>query len=261
MAYTPLKNYFGIELLNDLSYKILRIQKNFDSNSFIEETSPLLEHLELKDRTYTIADGIEKYLPGGYEKQIAVLVKILGPENPDSYGTFMKFFWTWVIGAFIERHGLAHGELSIRAIKELTKRGTGEFAIRPLIRNNPQALLKVMHLWSLDENFHVRRLSSEGLRPNLPWAKKMTLFIDNPDPVFSIINNLKNDSQKYVQTSVANLVNDYLKVNNSYAMHIIRSWSKSPQIHTKWIIKHAIRNYRKKKEPWALKMTEKMNEK
>ena len=103
-----------------------------------------------------------------------------------------------------------------------TKRGTEEFAIRPFIHQNPKKLLKVMNEWSLDKNFHVRRLSSEGLRPKLPWAPKLTLFNDDPSPVFSILENLKNDPEKYVQTSVANHVNDYLKVNYDFAFDVIQ---------------------------------------
>lgn len=115
-----------------------------------------------------------------------------------------------------------------------------------------------MNEWSLDKNFHVRRLSSEGLRPKLPWAPKLTLFNDDPSPVFSILENLKNDPEKYVQTSVANHVNDYLKVNYDFAFDVIQKWSKKPSDNAKWIIKHAIRNYRKKEIAWAIELTEKM---
>ena len=259
MAYTPLKNYFDARLLDQLSDKIATLGVSFDHKKFKKETTLSLDSLELKDRTYLIADQLQKYLPGSYSDQIEVLINILGPPNPESYGTFMKYFWTWTISAFIERHGLNDEKLSLKAIKEVTKRGTGEFAIRPFLRKNPAGILKVMNKWSLDKNFHVRRLSSEGLRPNLPWATKLTIFIEEPEPVFSILENLKNDPEKYVQTSVANMINDYFKVNFEAASDIITKWSANPEEHTKWIIKHAIRNYRKKNEEWALELTEKMN--
>ncbi|MDG2449325.1 MAG: 3-methyladenine DNA glycosylase, partial [Saprospiraceae bacterium] len=107
--------------------------------------------------------------------------------------------------------------------------------------------------------FHVRRLASEGLRPNLPWASKLKLFIDDPSPIFKILENLKDDPEKYVQTSVANHINDYFKVNNEAAVALIEKWSVKPQKDTRWIVKHAIRNYRKKGETWAIELTEKMN--
>ena len=56
-----------------------------------------------------------------------------------------------------------------------------------------------MKQWSTDDNFHVRRLSCEGVRPKLPWAKKLDVFVENPKPILPILNKLKDDKSKYVQ--------------------------------------------------------------
>lgn len=260
MAFTPLKFKFDKELLDFYIERFNEVGIALNAKSFKKDTLSLLEPLELKDRVNVIADQFKVFLSGEYEEQLGNLVKILGPENEGAYGTFNDFFWTWPLGAFIERHGLEAEKVSLEAIKQITKRGTGEFAIRPFIKQNPDHLLSVMHEWSLDDNFHVRRLSSEGLRPKLPWASKMDIFVDDPQPVYRIITNLKNDPAKYVQTSVANMINDYFKVNNQSAMKLIDKWSTNPADNTKWIIKHAIRNYRKKGEEWALDLTDKMNQ-
>ena len=259
MAYKKLKYYFDKDLLEMLATKITSVNDEFDSSSFIDDTIVKLEPLELKDRIRTISAALHTFLPDTYPNQLDVLISILGPENKGEYGTFNDYFWTWPIATFIETYGLEYEEESIQAIEEVTKRGTGEFAIRPFIRQNPQRLLKVMHCWSKDDNYHLRRLSSEGLRPLLPWSQKLKLFIEDPTPVRPILENLKNDPSKYVQTSVANHINDYLKVNHDYGMMIIRDWSKKPGFQTRWIIKHAIRNYRKKEEAWALEVTNRMN--
>ncbi|MEE9373013.1 MAG: DNA alkylation repair protein [Saprospiraceae bacterium] len=260
MAFTPLKFKFDKDLLELLADKILETSTPFDKIKFQKNTQKLLSPFELKDRVNIIADELNNYLSGNYTKKLSLLIHILGPENKGAYGTFNDFFWTWPIGAFIERHGLDHEDLSITAIKELTKRGTGEFAIRPFIRQNRKKLIQIMTDWSLDENFHVRRLASEGLRPKLPWSSKMVLFIETPKQVFAILENLKNDPERYVQTSVANHINDYFKVNYKEAIALINDWSKHPEIHTRWIIKHAIRNYRKKGVTWALDLTATMND-
>ena len=261
MAYTPLKFKFDKDLLILFSNKFAETSYPFDAKRFQETTLPLLDKLELKDRVNAIADQLNIFLEGDYAQKLEALESILGPENEGSYGTFNDFFWTWPIGAFIERYGLEHEQTSIDAIKELTKRGTGEFAIRPFIRQNPEHLIRAMTQWSLDSNFHVRRLSSEGLRPNLPWSSKLKLFIEDPSLVFNILENLKEDPERYVQTSVANHINDYFKVNYHEADALISNWAQNPKSNTRWIIKHAIRNYRKKKEAWALELTVKMNEK
>ena len=260
MAYKKLKYYFDKELLIMLADKIESVADNFDSNSFINNTVVKLEPLELKDRIRTIATSLHDFLPDGYPNQLKLLISILGPENKGAYGTFNDYFWTWPIATFIELYGLEHEEESMSGIEYVTKRGTGEFAIRPFLRQNPSKLLQVMHTWSQDQNHHVRRLSSEGLRPLLPWSQKLKLFIENPNPVRPIIENLKNDPSKYVQTSVANHINDYLKVNHGFGIGLIKDWSQNPKTNTRWIIKHAIRNYRKKQEPWALELTARMNQ-
>lgn len=75
--------------------------------------------------------------------------------------------------------------------------------------------------WSRSPNLHARRLSSEGLRPRLPWAKKLDIFIYEPLPILPILNNLKDDKSRYVQKSVANCLNDILKDNLKIGMTIL----------------------------------------
>jgi 3-methyladenine DNA glycosylase AlkC len=64
-------------------------------------------------------------------------------------------------------------KISLNFIKELTKRFTGEYAIRPLLATKPKETIKTTVKWSKDENVHVRRLASEGVRISLPWSKKI----------------------------------------------------------------------------------------
>jgi len=259
MAFTPLKYKFDKELLQFLSGRLIETGVEFNATSFQKTTQPLLDPLELKDRNNVIADQLNTFLPGDYPQKLQHLIGILGPENEGSYGTFNDFFWTWPIGSFIGKYGLSYEKESLSGMRELTKRGTAEFAIRPFIEQNPQHLIEVMTQWSKDENFHIRRLSSEGIRPNLPWASKLKLFIEEPGPIFQILENLKEDNNRYVQTSVANNINDYFKVNEDQAMNLITEWSKDPTDSTKWIIKHAIRNYRKKGIEWAVNLTNVIN--
>ena len=70
-----------------------------------------------------------------------------------------------------------------------------------------------MTQWARSSNFHLRRLASEGLRPKLPWASKLELFISYPRPVFAVLEVLKEDEVRFVQRSVANNAAGYLKIN------------------------------------------------
>jgi len=141
----------------------------------------------------------------------------------------------------------------MKAIEAITKRNTGEYAIRPFIEKHEKRTMSQMLDWTKNSNSHVRRLSSEGARPRLPWAKKLDVFIENPQPLFLILNNLKDDPSKYVQKSVANCLNDIIKDNKDLALEFIEKWKtyeSSPQ--RNWIIKHALRNLVKQKDERAL---------
>ena len=108
--------------------------------------------------------------------------------------------------------------------------------------------------WSQDTSVHVRRLSSEGMRPRLPWAKKIDQFIIDPKPILPILENLKQDNSLFVKKSVANNLNDILKDNYSIRIDLLKKWSESKSKNTKWIIKHALRNEIKKNNPEALRL-------
>ena len=234
--------YFGVNLAQLLSGKISATVKDFPTENFIETVHQSYLDKTLTQRVELIADALHACLPAGdYPKAIEILVSIMGDENPKETGMFTDFYWLMPVGKYIEKYGLAHFDISMRAIEELTKRNTGEYAIRPYIRKYPAEALRQMKIWAQSENFHLRRLAAEGLRPRLPWAEKLELFIDNPQPVFEILTVLKTEQVKFVMKSVANNLADYLKVNPQAALDIIKDWEKSDNRHTQWIVKHATR--------------------
>ena len=108
--------------------------------------------------------------------------------------------------------------------------------------------------WSKDPSFHIRRLASEGVRPRLPWSKRLDRFITKPRLILPLLENLKEDPSKFVQKSVANCLNDMLKDNHDIAMETLTTWSKSDHPSTRWIVKHALRNKRKKGDHVALSL-------
>ncbi len=226
----------------------------FDDKSFLKETKKELPQLELVARTIAIANYLIKYLPQDYNKALSILTKILGPENEKETGMFTTGYWLWPIGKFIELYGTDYFDESMNAIYELTKRHTGEYAVRPFINKYPEKSIKVIKKWTTDKNFHVRRLASEGLRPRLPWSQKLTLFIDNPSPVFEILELLKDDKIKFVQKSVANNINDYLKDNSEKTYGLLEKWINNATPQRRWIIKHALRNEIRKNSERASKI-------
>ena len=232
---------FGENLAILLADKISSIYINFNGKKFCKEIKRSVINKSYTQRIAIIADSLQRYLPKEYTKALNILMRILGPENPKETGMFTDFYWLMPVGKFVEKYGLDNHVESIKAIAEITKRNTGEYAIRPFATKYPEETLRVCTTWAKSKNFHLRRLASEGLRPKLPWAPKLSVWNDNPKPVFEILEILKEDEVKFVKKSVANHLRDWLKVNHKEAKKIVLRWSKSKNEHTKWILKHAQR--------------------
>jgi len=234
--------WFGENLAILISDKIKPIYKDFDSQIYINTIQKDCQNLSYTKRIELHADSLRKFLPQDYPKAIGILTQILGQENPNETGMFTNYYWIMPIGKFVEKYGLEDFDISIKAIEEITKRNTGEYAIRPFIRKYPEKTLKILQQWSKSKNFHLRRLSAEGSRPKLPWSTKLDTFIENPQPIFKVLENLMQDEVKFVQKSVANNIADYLKVNKPAANNFINKFKDSNNKNTVWILKHAQRN-------------------
>jgi len=232
---------FGEELAILLSEKIISVHASFPKKEFCKSVRIEVVGKNYTERVGIIADNLKRYLPAQYPEALTILLQILGPENKEETGMFTNFYWLMPVGKFVEKYGLNHFALSIKAIEEITKRNTGEYAIRPYARTYPEKTLAVCTKWAKSKNFHLRRLASEGLRPKLPWASKLDEWKDNPKPIFEILELLKEDKIKFVKKSVANHLRDWMKVNPTEAVKVIARWSKSKNEDTKWILKHAQR--------------------
>ena len=259
MAYKQLKLWFDKDLAKLLGQKIVSIKPDFNIKKFIKQIDLAVQDLELKDRVEVISDEIHARLGEDYTTNIQLLMQILGPENKEETGMFKNFYWVMPIAKYIEKYGLNDFKISMNAIEEVTKRNTGEYCIRPFIEKYPKKTLKVMTKWSKSKNIHLRRLSSEGGRPRLPWANKLQLFIDDPSPLFPILNQLKDDPSKYVQKSVANCLNDIVKDQPEIAKSLIEDWKDGGGKERKWIIKHSLRNLIKRDDKWALDIIKQIN--
>ncbi len=193
MAYKKLKYWFDQELAEMLSDKLAVLKPNFPKDVFVKSVVSKIDDLELKDRVELIADEMHAHLSGTIPENINLLVGILGSENEEETGMFTNYYWIMPIAKYVEKYGIGHFEFSMNAIAEITKRNTGEYAIRPYLVHHTKKTLSVLNGWSQHENKHLRRLSSEGIRPRLPWAKKLDLFIENPKPIIPILENLKDE--------------------------------------------------------------------
>lgn len=138
-------------------------------------------------------------------------------------------------------------------MEEFTKSSSSEFVIRHFINNYPNTMNKMLE-WSKSSNYHVRRLSSEGCRPRLPWAIGLPIFQRDPSLIIPILDNLKLDSEMYVRKSVANNINDISKDNPDIVIDLCKKWLKEYENNENlwWIVKHGLRTLLKQGNKEAL---------
>lgn len=241
------KDHYNDQYVLDISEKLSQADSAFDTGNFSQMLIGNLEDKELFDRFDFIVDALEENLSGNYPETIQTFYKILGPELEQSTGMFSFGWWLWPIGRYVERHGNEDWKLSLAFLKELTKRFTGEYAIRPLLKEQPKEVMDELIEWTKDENVHVRRLASEGVRIRLPWSEKLYTAINEFDRYTKIMTNLKDDPEKFVQKSVGNNLNDLYKDDPEKAEYLINEWRKTPTSKAQeWIIKHGQRTINKK---------------
>lgn len=237
------KDHYNDAYIGELAEKIAAVSPNFDALGFTESVQGRLEDKELFARFDFIVDAMEKYMSPDYAENIQVFYQLLGPELEKAEGMFSFGWWLWPIGRYVERHGNEDWQLSLAFLKELTKRFTGEYAIRPLLKEHPQEVMDELIQWTLDENVHVRRLACEGVRLRLPWSEKLFVALDEPERYCEILTNLKDDPAKFVQKSVGNNLNDLYKDAPDKAEALIAQWRQTPSTKAQeWIIKHGTRN-------------------
>lgn len=240
-----LRDYYDLEYANMIGERFKAVYPLFNQSAFLQTVLEAYDDdMTFLNRQGYFATAFQKHLTGDYQQDIDIFMRLLGPELKTTEGMFTIGWWLWPVAKYVELFGVEYFDVSIGFIKELTKRHTGEFAIRPFLEKYPKETLTVCLKWSQDENVHVRRLSSEAIRIALPWAKKSLRFIEEFETCRQILNNLKADPYKFVQKSVANNLNDLFKVDTNKAQIIINEWKKQAAIskETEWIIKHAARN-------------------
>ncbi len=238
-----LKEIFNRDRLNHFARETAAIHPAFDGERFLQLASEGLNDLSIMQRLRQIAVSFHATLPGPYERNIEILWK-LAPRINHGFASI-------TLPEYVALYGQDHFDLSMKALAFFTRFGSSEFAIRHFLLKDMPRTLAVMQSWSIDENEHVRRLSSEGCRPRLPWSFQLKQLITDPSPVAPILENLKSDPSLYVRKSVANHLNDITKDHPDLVLAKLSHWDQS-DARTSWITKQALRTLVKKGDTRAL---------
>lgn len=253
MAET-LKSRFGAEVPRRIAAMIVAVHPDFPARRFVADALRGYEPLELLARGAAIAAALRRHLPAPYPEALRILVASFGPPLAATGGHGMAPFLYLPHGIFIAEHGLDHPEASLAAQRELTRRFTAEFAIRPFLRRHPDLTLATLRRWTGDPDPHVRRLVSEGTRPRLPWASRLPQFQRDPAPVLALLERLRDDPEPYVRRSVANNLNDIGKDHPGLLVDVARDWMRDAGPERSRLVRHALRSLVKAGDPGALEV-------
>lgn len=235
--------FFSDQFIMELGKAIMRVYPHFDQQKFNRLIYTDEWNSEgLKAKMHHTTDSLVATLPEDYPEALKILTEIA----PD-----FKGFNVMIFPDYVEKCGLENWELSLPALAFFTRLCSSEFAIRPFLAKDPERALAYMNKWADDQDFHLRRLASEGCRPRLPWAMSLPGFKKDPTPIIPILEKLKDDPEEYVRKSVANNLNDISKDHPDVVLDICEKWYGQSK-NTDWIVKRACRTLLKEGNQRAL---------
>jgi 3-methyladenine DNA glycosylase AlkC len=239
----PLKNMYNPRFFEGFTTIVKEVLPEFQKQEFIKQVFDTeWEAKELKQRVRTIATALKNYWPGSYKEQLTAIIRMI--ELCGAKGIRSSFEYIF-FADFVEQYGLDDADTSLKAMERITQFISCEFAIRPFLLKYPDKVMKQMLQWSKHSHPHVRRFSSEGCRPRLPWAMAIPQLKKDPSPILPILENLKNDESLFVRKSVANNLNDIAKDHPELVVQLVKKW-KGTSKETDWIIRHGCRTLLKK---------------
>lgn len=245
-----MKHGLDQEAVEKICHHLLAAGADFSADQFKKDIHSSLAQLELKDRVHHIIAIMGKHLPQSFPQAAKILGNIRNhwqDEIPRDNKPTM--YAAWPIIDYVAEYGINHPEIALPLLRYLTPLFTAEFAIRPFLNLHPDQAYNSMLLWCLDTDHHVRRLASEGIRPRLPWGKQLPQYIQDPTPVVSLLENLKDDPSDYVRRSVANNLNDISKDHPEVVIDTCQQWLEDSVSERQWIIRHATRTLVKAGNP------------
>ena len=235
---------FNPEKVAYLAQQISGAYPEFAEDAFCAAVVSKFPELELKARITHMSEQLKAFLPEDYLTALDILVRALPPQldptrTDDDFGDFIHA----PMAEYVAMYGCSAEFLtdSLHALHEMTRRFSVEGPIRFFINDFPDETMAFLMTCTTDDNYHVRRLASEGTRAKLPWAQKLIIDYARPLP---ILDALYTDNTRYVTRSVANHLNDIAKLDPDLVISTLARWKQSGKQAEKemdFIAKHGLR--------------------
>lgn len=237
----PLKNSFGATVPRTLAGFLAHAHPDFDAEGFVAAALDGYDELELMPRAWQVARALRPFLPPADDEAVRRVTRAVEPELSRPRRRGMEGFVYLPLTLFVGEYGLPAFEASMQAQHVLTRLFTAEFGIRPFLVHEPDATLARLGEWAADPDPHVRRLVSEGTRPRLPWAGRLSRFVEDPSPVLELLDRLRDDPDPDVRRSVANNLNDISRDHPQRVLQVSRSWIEGAGPERRALVRHALR--------------------
>lgn len=253
---TLLKNRIGPSTVAQLIAFSHSMGIQFSEQKFRVRALKELDNLELKDRVRHLATCLTE----AWDLPFTTLAPLLTQAIQQSD---LSGFSLWPIAELVSTVGTAAPKHAFPVLTEITRKFTSEFAIRSFLTAHPDITYKQMQRWAQSDNEHDRRLASEGSRPRLPWGTALQSAKKDPSPGIRLLDLLIDDESKYVQTSVANHLNDISKDHPELAVTIAHRWlstkhnalrATKTRSNRDWIVRHGLRHLVKQGHAGALQI-------
>ncbi len=244
----PFKNLFNPTMIAAMGNHLQASNPSFNKKLFIKNASNGLDSLELKARAIQIQTALDPLLPTDFRAACEMILGSLSPKTDedwlaDDIHTLGISGWAIMpLAEIVAARGLSDFDYAMNVLAQLTKRFTSEFAVRPFFLADENRAVEIACDWARDDNYHVRRLASEGSRPRLPWGLRLQNFVTDPTPLIPLLETLRDDPSEYVRRSVANSLNDIAKDHPDKIAGIATDWLIDASKERTRLIKHACRS-------------------
>ncbi len=246
----PLKNIYSKAFIDEFTGLLKKVYPALDTNRFTKLIfSKDWPEKELKQRMRHIAEVLRQVLPPAFTDASEIIIRCV--EKLQTGEEEMNFTFMF-LPDFIELYGIEDPENAILAMERITQFTSAEFAIRPFLIRYPERMQAQMYKWSKHPNAMVRRLSSEGFRPRLPWAMAVPYLKKDPAMILPVLEILKSDASESVRRSVANNLNDIAKDHPELVLKLVSEWSGKNK-ETDWVVRHGSRSLLKRGHSGTLK--------
>ena len=253
------KDRIDAALIERLAAAFLTAEPGFEVERFRTLAGDALDALELKARIAQVAAALHATLPADFDRAAAATHRVLDAVDDGSMA--VDGWELWPVTDWVALAGRGHQAVALELLGRLTRHATGEFAIRPFLDDDPDAVMAVLHDWVAGEDEHRRRLASEGTRPRLPWAPRLRVAAENPGFAVPLLDRLVEDPSEYVRRSVSNHLNDLTRCDLDLGLDVAGRWlqqsgraTEEDRDRIEWVVRRGLRSLVKHGDPSALRL-------